>query len=164
MLHISRETGVAISGELFTENVIMHAPNNKYMYGHHASSVIEETFERVIREYRIDDHVTDTPITAAMFIERLEQLMIDSFTSNCNVISSDAKSVVRSEVKDVFSTINAESSHASMQLRDESMLLHITRMVTQTVLDQLTEQETHMTVTNPLRVSTHRWDNKNTVQ
>lgn len=164
VLHISRGTGVSVSGEFFTENVIMHAPNNNYMYGHHASSAIEETFESVIREYRIDDSVTDTPIAAPMFIERLEQLLIDTFVSNCNVISSDAKSVVKSEVKRVFSTINAESSHASMQLRDETMLLHITRMVTQTILDQLTEQETHMTVTNPLRVSTHNWENKNTVQ
>lgn len=164
IFHISRETGVTISGEYFTESVIMHVPNNKYMYGHHASKIIEKTFEKVVREYRLDDCVTDTPIQTPMFIERLEEIMIDAFTSNCNVVSSDAKSVVKSEVKSVFSTIDANSSHSSMKLRDESIMLHITRMVTQTILDQLAEQETHMTVTDPLRVSTHNWDNKNTVQ
>jgi hypothetical protein len=64
---------------------------------------------------------------------------------------------ISSHVHDAFPRMEAYAAYPDA-VYCKNAVMHITRMVVQTVFDTLRNHETHMSVTDPLNITEHKWD------
>lgn len=148
--------GIRLWGDLFTDPIFMASPDNEYMTHNHAASAAKALFYSVTEKYGIGNEKPFTAVPTDDFLVELQETVTRKLTKNCNVISSNAKSVIRSKTDSIIPDPD-EYTKIPSTIRCEDIIPHLTRIILQTIFDQLSDTQTHMTVENTLHVTEHKW-------
>lgn len=159
-MNVSATKAVEITGRIFNERVIIPIPNTVFMAYPEAKSVAENMFEWVC-EY-IDEVSKNrfTGVKSEAFITDLHHVLKDILCEECDKVSNTCED----DIDDVLSEVlpnNIDSMELPAEIWSEGVLVHITRMVLQTLFDVVVSDESHMSVDNPFAVRDHKWNEIN---
>ena len=148
--------GIKLHGGCFTEPVIMNSPDTHIVSVDTAVEATEELFREMMYTFNIGisqefNSVTNTSILSFLN-ETIEQCL---FASIDDLFQHTKDRIIEAVDNTLPETVHSELPRT---IHCESVVFHITWMAIQSVLDELTEQETHMRVEQPFFVSQHKWD------
>lgn len=174
---VGKHRAIRLNGPLFTEAVIIPAPDEQYFTYDKAVEVVEDVFDAVMTEYSIDasDSSDFEPIDTIEFKRTLQDYVYtelvrhkrEPHTSNSNgeeskgldSAANNTKAVtdIRKAVTGVFPT-DAELAELPDMIHSPGVVIHVTRVVLQSMFDYLSDFYTHMSEEHPFHVERHGWD------
>lgn len=145
-----------ITGDVFVEDIFIPTPKMRYMYEHSAAKAASKLLNVVVSEYSVDTPGF-RPVNTGEFSKFVKQKSKQIFTVNCTGSDNEAPKVVTNEIEAVMSD-STDYRTLPDTINDRETLMHITRMILQSVFDRLGNNKTHMSVDDPFAVFTHKWD------
>ena len=152
---------VTVSGSMFTDPVIMPIPNNSTLFHGDAKNGIKQVFNGVIELHDLLGTDSFVPVSTPVFAGELTHQLETAFIDEAELVGSFGKSDINSEIDRIIPD-EGEYSEYPDKIYSEDTLLRITRVVVQTLLDQLCHEETHMSVDDPFVLKTNKWDDIDT--
>ena len=150
-------SAVELSGEFLSETVVIPVPHNSCMNSHEACKGIEEVFSHVIDDYNMGETDTFTAIRTNWFERELKRTVKELLVTVTSIYGSECEQTIQSAVDDAFPPSRIHRSLPD-KIHTENVIMHITRMVLQTALNNIRDTPTQMGVDNPFDISAHKWD------
>lgn len=159
---VKNSYGIKLQGDYFTEPVIMNSPDTHIVSVDVAVEATEEIFSEMMYKFNIGTNGVFSPVTNSSVLSFLTETIEQCLFAPIDDLFQHTKDRITEAVDNTL----PETVHPDLPctIHCESVVIHITRMTIQSVLDDLTEQETHMRVERPFLVSNHKWDETLTAQ
>ena len=156
--HASTTHALIVNSSFLTKPVYMHAPNTAIVSHDAAAEATETVFNRVNEEFNINTTDEFTALTPIDFAQSLNKIVKEELAEACDLDLERHKNTIYEKVNAVFPKPEKYDTYPD-KIYSKNVIWHVTRMVVQTVLDFLTtNRPTHMSVSNPFNISTHKWD------
>lgn len=148
---------IEVNGSMFRERVIIPVPNTATMAAPEAETLAKTVFDWSTGYTNGERESKFTTVRTTAFADDLRESIIDALRTDCTQITSDNTEELISVVDNVFPD---EETYKRLpgEIRSRNIVIHITRMVLQTLFDQIPHEQTHMSVENPFNVTEHKWD------
>jgi hypothetical protein len=168
---VERQRAIQLNGALFTEGVLIPAPGEEYFKYSKAVESVEEIFRDVYKLYHIGVNQPGefTPVDTVDFqqelLELVKSVLIRNGRYSHKIERDDGSGMKRVDsTGDIRKTVvgafpnESELDALPDMIRSPGVIVHITRMVLQTIFDSLSDGYTHMNEVHPFRVADHEWD------
>lgn len=142
-----------LDGVFFDESVVIPAPDEEYASHSAATQVANDVFEAIIDTYDVNAGLAFDPVDTEAFARQLRITIKEK-----NKSPSRTKTPrLNAELNDLLPQPRTYDNVPN-KIRNSTVLIHITRMVLQTLFGQLHNHQTHMDIEDPFNVTTHKWD------
>lgn len=148
---------VIVSGSIFTDPIIIPIPNNATLFANDAKNGVQDVFDGVIELHDLSRRDSFVPVRTPVFVGELAHQLEKAFINNAKLVGSSSERTIDSAIDSIMPN-DGEYSKYPDEIYSENTLVRITRMVVQTLLDELRHEETHMSVDDPFDISNHKWN------
>lgn len=152
--NIDKIRTIEVTGTYFNDRVVMVYPENTYIKDCDMRALCFNILNAVTDEY------DDFPLNTKNHMRDIRDIFKEHILSVCDqsMTHPSAEEKVTNILLYSFPD-DEEYRNAPDVIVNEKASMHITRVLLQTVLDQLhVGKRTHMSVVNPLSIDSHKWD------
>lgn len=156
LVEATERNAFTLDGVFFSEPIVILAPMN-HISPTSAKSIATNTITEVGKEFNVFGPEAYDPVSRRHVRNIVEHVV----TEQClgNTVTDNIPSHVNEDINDAITTAvptdtqigNGISGSANKYVNNPGTVIHVSRLIIQTVFDQLSNNQTHLTVENPFK-------------